>query len=193
MAESLSTWLTADLSRQQQLLQEDRGTLLSSDAEQLLGQWSADDPDDTMLSFGVALLSLARDGLEPEVFAALDEDDPGQLNVILSNLLARGRPGQLRAAAELAPSPDLDDQALAHARLHLAIALAMTGRAGDACEHARAATRLDPASVNRWVGLLAQLAPAHPGLAALIQALVTTPADQQAGTSSRDQQPGPAG
>jgi hypothetical protein len=186
VAESLSAWLTAGISRQQQLLQEDRDTLLSSDTAELLGQWSTDHPDDAMVRFGAALLSLARDGLESEVFAALDDDDPGQLNLLLSNLLAGGTSRQLREAAELALCLNLDEQALAHARLHLAIALAMTGRTGDAPEHARAAARLDPASINRWVALLAQLVPAHPELAALIQALVTTPTDQPDGTSSRD-------
>ena len=187
-AESLSAWLDADIPQQQQLLRENRDTLLSSQAAELLSQWSAEDPDDTMLTFGAALLSLARDGLEAEVFAALD--DPGQLNPLLSDLLAAGKPQQLLAAAELVLCLDLDDRALAHAQLHLAIALAMTGRADDAPGHARAAARLDPASVNRWVGILARLVPAHPELAALIQALVTPP-DQLDGTSSRDHQADP--
>jgi hypothetical protein len=86
---------------------------------------------------------------------------------------------------------DLDDHALANAQLHLAIALAITGRAGDAPGHARTAARLDPGSVNRWVGLLAQLVPAHPGLATLIQALVATPPDERDGTGSRDHQADP--
>jgi hypothetical protein len=188
--ESLSAWLDADVPEQQQLLREDRDMLLSGQAAELLSQWSADDPDDTGLKFGAALLFLARDGLEAEVFAALDDDDPGQLNPLLSDLLAAGKPRQLRAAAELALCLDLDDQALAHAQLHLAIALAMSGRAGDAPGHARAAARLDPGSVNRWVGILAQLVPAHPGLAVLIQALVTPP-DQPDGTSHRDRQADP--
>jgi hypothetical protein len=188
--ESLSAWLDADIPGQQELLREDRDTLLSSQAAELLSQWSAEDPDDTMLTFGAALLSLAQDGLESEVFAALDDDDPGQLNLLLSDLLATGKPQQLRTAAELTLCLDLDDQALAHAQLHLAIALAMTGRADDAPGHARAAARLDPGSVNRWVGLLAQLVPAHPELVALIQALVTPP-DQLDGTSSRDHQADP--
>ena len=85
---------------------------------------------------------------------------------------------------------DLDDQALAHAQLHLAVALALTGSAGDAPGHARAAARLDPGSVNGWVGLLAQLVPAHPELATLIQALVTPP-DQPDGTSSRNHEADP--
>ena len=186
--ESLSAWLDTDFQEQQQLLREDRDTLLSSQAVELLGQWSADDPDDIMLKVGAALLSLARDGLDAEAFAALD--DPGQLNPLLSDLLAAGKPQQLRAAAELALCLDLDDQALAHAQLHLAIALAMTGRTGDAPGHARAAARLDPGSVNRWVGILAQLVPAHPELAALIQALVTPP-DQPDDTNRRDRQADP--
>jgi hypothetical protein len=51
----------------------------------------------------------------------------------------------------------------------------------------RAAARLDPGSINRWVGILAQLVATHPELAALIQALVTTPADEPNGMGSRDQ------
>jgi hypothetical protein len=187
--ESLSAWLDADIPRQQQLLREDRDMLLSSQATELLSQWSAEAPDDSMLKFGVALLSLARDGLEAEVFAALD--DPGQLNPLLSNLLAAGKSQQLRAAAELVLCLDLDDQALADAQLDLAIALAMTGRADDAPGHARAAARLHPGSVNRWVGILAQLVPAHPELGTLIQALVTTPPDEPDGTSRRDHQADP--
>ena len=189
--ESLAAWLDADIPRQQQLLRENRETLLSSQAAELLSQWSAEDPDDTMLRFGAALLALARDGLESEVFAALDNDDPGQLNTLLTDLLTAGKPRQLRAAAELVLCLDLDDQALAHAQLHLAIALAITGRAGDAPGHARAAARLDPGSINRWVGLLAQLVPARPELAALIQALVTTPPGEPDGTSRRDHQADP--
>jgi hypothetical protein len=188
-AESLSAWLDADIPGKQQLLREDRETLLSGQAMELLSQWSAGDPDDTVLTFGTALLSLARDGLESEVFAALD--DPGQLNLLLSDLLAASKPQQLLAAAELVLCLDLDDQALAHARLHLAVALAMTRRVGDAPQHAHAAARLDPASVNSWIGLLAPLVPAHPELAALIQALVTTPADQPDGTTSRDRHADP--
>ena len=186
--DSLSAWLDADVPEQQQLLREDRDTLLSSEAAELLGQWSAEDPDDTVVNFGAALLSLARDGLEAEVFAALD--DPGQFNLLLSDLLAAGKPQQLRAAAELVLCLDLDDQALAHAQLHLAVALVMTGRADDAPDHARVAAHLDPGSVNRWVGILAQLVPAHPELAALIQALVTPP-DQPDGTSSRNHEADP--
>jgi tetratricopeptide (TPR) repeat protein len=186
--EALSAWLDADFQEQQQLLREDRETLLGSQAAGLLSQWSAEDPDDTMLTFGAALLSLARDGLEPEVFAALD--DPGHLNLLLSDLLAAGKPQQLLAAAELVLCLDLDDQALADAQLHLAVALVMTGRADDAPGHARVAARLDPGSVNRWVGLLAQLVPAHPEVTALIQALVTPP-DQPDGTSSCDHEADP--
>ncbi len=189
VAESLSAWLDAAVPGKQQLLREDRETLLSSEAAQLVSQWSAENPDDTMLRFGAALLSLTRDGLDPEVFAALD--DPGQLHPLLSGLLAAGKPQQLLAAAELVLCLDLDDQAHANARLHLAIALALTGRAVDAPGHARAAARLDPGSVNRWVGILAPLVPAHPGLAALIQALVTTPPDQADGPSRRDHHPDP--
>ena len=48
-----------------------------------------------------------------------------------------------------------------------------------------------PGSVNRWVGLLAQFVPAHPELAALIQALVTTPPDEPDETGSRDQNADP--
>ena len=76
--ESLSAWLDADIPQQQQLLREDRDTLLSSQAAGLLSQWSADDPDDTMVKFGAALLSLARDGLESEVFAALERSGAAQ-------------------------------------------------------------------------------------------------------------------
>ncbi len=187
--ESLSAWLVADVPGKQQLLREDRETLLSSETAELLSQWSAEYPDDTMLKFGAALLSLARDGLESEIFAALD--DPGQLNPLLSNLLAAGKSQQLLAAAELVLCLDLDDQALANAQLHLAIAVAMTGRPGDAPGHARAAARLDPGSVNRWVGILAQLVPAHPELAGLIQALVTTPPNEPDSTSRRDHQADP--
>ena len=142
-----------------------------------------------MLKFGSALLCLARDGLDPQVFAALD--DARQLNTLFSYLLAARKPQQLLAAAQLVLCLDLDDQALAGAQVHLAIALAMTGRAGDAPGHARAAARLDPGSVNRWVGILAPRVAAHPGLAALIQVLVTTPPDEPDGTSSRDDQAGP--
>ena len=64
----------------------------------------------------------------------------------------------------------------------------MTGHLDDAPGHARAAARLDPGSVNRWIGLLAPLVPANLGLAALIQALVTLP-DQPDSSSNRTAQP----
>jgi hypothetical protein len=65
--ESLSAWLGVDIPEKQQFLRENRETLLGSEAAELLSQWSADYPDDTMLKFSAALLSLARDGLDSEV------------------------------------------------------------------------------------------------------------------------------
>jgi hypothetical protein len=189
IAEALSAWLNADIPEQQQLLRDNREMLLSSQAADLLDQWSAEDPDNTVITFGAAMLSLARDGLESRVFAALD--DPGQLDAFLSDLLAADQPHQLQDAAELFLCLDLDDQAFASAQLHLAIALTLTGHADDAPGHARAAAHLDPDSVNRRVGDLAQLVSAHPGLAALIQALVTPrPAGPNDISSSHQVDPG---
>lgn len=170
------------------MLRDNREVLLSSQAASLLDQWSAQYPDSAQITFGTALLSLARDGLDSRVFAVLD--DPSQLDAFLGGLLAAGQPRQLRAAAELLLCLDLDHLALASAHLHLAIALVLTGHPGDAPEHVRAAARLDPDSVSRWVGDLAQLVAAHPGLAALIQALLTPRADRPDDTSSRQADPG---
>jgi hypothetical protein len=175
VSESLAAWLNANIPEKQQLLHEDREILLSDEATELLARWSAEDPGNQAIRFGAAMLSLARDGLETEVLTALDE--PGQLNTLLGELFAAGKPRQLRAAAEFLLYLDLDQQTLASAQLHLAIALTLTGHPDDAPEHARTAGRLDPDSVNRWVGFLAQHVPARPELADLIQTLVTAPDD----------------
>jgi hypothetical protein len=188
-AEALSAWLGAGIPDKRQLLSYNREMLLSSQAADQLDEWSAEDPDNTGIRFGVVMLSLARDGLDSRVFAALD--DPGQLDAFLSDLLAADQPRQLRDAAELFLCLDLDDRALAAAHLHLAIALVLTGHAGDAPGHARTAARLDPGSANRWVGDLAQLVTAHPALAAVIQALLTARPDEPDDTGSgRQADPG---
>jgi tetratricopeptide (TPR) repeat protein len=170
LAESLSAWLNADVTGKQELLRENRELLLSNEAAELLGQWSTEAPDDTVIEFGTAILSLARDGVEAEVFAALNDHD--QFNALLSDLFASGKPQQLLIAAELALSLNPDDPTRASAQLHLAAALALTGHAEAVAEHARTAALLDPNSVNQWVSVLAQQVTAHPELAAVIQALV---------------------
>ena len=189
VAESLSAWLNADIPEKQQLLRENREMLLSNEAAELLGQWSAEDAGDEVIKLGQAMLSLAREGLEFEVLAALDQ--PGQLNTLLADLLASDKPQQLLAAAAFLLCLDLDDQILASAQLHLAIALALTGRPEDAPEQARTAARLDPGSVNRWVSDVAQQVTAHPELAALIQALVTPPNESDDTSSPRSPDAGP--
>ena len=187
--ESLSAWLNADIPEQQQLLRENREMLLSKEASDLLGQWSAELPGNTTIKFGAALLSLAQEGLESEVFAALDDHE--QLDAFLGDLAASARPQQLLAAAELVLCLDLDDQALATAQLHLAIALVLTGHAEGAPEQARAAAGLDPNSVNRWLNLLAKLVTVHPELATLIQALVAPRPDEPDDTNSSQAGSGP--
>ena len=190
LAESLSTWLNADIPEKQLLLRENREMLLSDQAAQLLAQLSEEDPDNTMIRFSVALLSLAQEGLDSTVLAALE--DPGQLNALLTDLLASDKPRQLQATTELLLCLDLDKPTLADAQFYLAIALAMAGHAKDAPERARAAARLDPDSVNRWINVLAGLVAPHPELATLIQALVSSRLDQPDGTSSsRQASPGP--
>jgi len=72
---------------------------------------------------------------------------------------------------------DLDEQTLASAQLHLAIALALTGHPEDAPDHGQPVARLDSDSVNRCLSVLAHHVPADPDLAALIQTLAT-PADE---------------
>ena len=117
--------------------------------------------------------------------------DHDQLNALLSDLLAADKPQQLLTAAELVLCLNTDDQTLANAQLHLAAALALTGQADAAPEHARTAARLDPKSVNRWVGVLAQQVTAHPELAAVIESLVTQPGGPGDASSPRSQDASP--
>lgn len=172
VAESLSGWLNADIPRKLQLLQENREMLVSDHAAELLGQWSAASPDDAMIAFSVALLSLARKGLDDRVIAALG--DQGRLDIVLTDLLASGQPHQLRAVTQFLLYLDLDKPILANARFYLAIALTLMGHAEDASGWASAAASLDPSSVNRWINVLAGRVASYPELAPLIQVLTSS-------------------
>jgi hypothetical protein len=187
--ESLSAWLDADVPEQQQFLREDRETLLSSEVAELLSQWSAEDPDDTMPKFGAALLSLAQDGLESEVFAALD--DPRQLNLLLSDLLAAGKPQQLRGGRRTCavPGPGRSGPGTCAASPG---DRARHDPACRRCPRTRPRRRAPGPRQHQPLGRHPrQLVPAHPELAALIQALVTTPPDEPNGMSRRDHQADP--
>jgi hypothetical protein len=184
----LSTWLDADIPEQQQMLSED-AQLLSDEAVTLLGQWADQDPDDITLMFGRALLSLAQEGLDARVLAAADE--PEEAIALLAELLADNLPPRLLAATDLLLCLDLADQIIAEARLHHAIALALTGHTEAATEDARAAARRGPENVSRWLAVLAPLVAANPEVASLIQALVTPPPDEANDASSRNRPAAP--
>jgi tetratricopeptide (TPR) repeat protein len=185
LQESLFTWLGADISDQQRMLRESREMLLSGQAAALLDQWASDNPGDTAITFGKAMLTLAQEGFDSKVLTAAE--DSGHLSALLGDLLAADRPQLLLAATQLLLCLNLDDHTEANAEFHQAVALALTGRTEEATRDVHAATRLDPNSQNRWISILAQLIPAHPELASLIQALVTAPPDQpdDAGGPSR--------
>ena len=182
VTESLSSWLNADIPGKLQLLQENREMLLSDHAAELLGQWSAASPDDGMIAFSVALLSLAREGLDDRVIAALGEQ--GRLDIVLTDLLASGKPHQLQAVTQFLLYIDLDKPTLANARFYLAIALTLMGHAEDASEWASDAASLDPSSVNRWINVLAGRVTSHPELAPLIQVLASSRQDEPSDASS---------
>jgi hypothetical protein len=182
LQEALETWLHADIPEQLRRLSDNRELLLSNDATTLLDQWSTAYPDDISLRFGKAMLTLAREDLDSEVLAAAGQ--PEQLNALLAGLRGGGKPQLLLATSELLLCLNLDEQVLANAQLHHAIALALTGHTDQASEDAHTAARLDPNSVNRWIADLATLATTHPELATLIHALATAPPDAPDDTTS---------
>jgi hypothetical protein len=173
--ELLEHWLDAPFEERRSMLDnpQTRVELLDPDVADTLGRLRDADPDDRQLIVHEALLNLARAGHDGVAFEALVE--PTQFPSLLTDLARSDAFAALDAMATLATVIDVGDAEQASGWFHKAVALAVANDPQLAIDAARRARRLDADQVATWLGLLVELAPRHPSIVSITQALAETP------------------
>jgi hypothetical protein len=166
----LSKWMDADLEGKRALLAERGEALLGADVAEALQALREAYPEEPALSVHEALLALTRQGHAELAFQSLS--DPEHAPALLDDLARSKDIAALDPLTTLVLNIETTDPVQAAAWFHRAIAFAADNqpdKASDAVYHAR---RLDPQQVPAWLGLLVALAPRHPEVVPLSQALL---------------------